>query len=96
MRIVERTNEPISDLLDFYKSLGYDGGIQEEDKTILAYLNNELVCVVRICLENEIPVLRGMYMRNDKRGFGLGKEVLIFLERILPNYGAPCFLCSKI
>ncbi|ABW30884.1 N-acetyltransferase [Acaryochloris marina] len=44
----------------FYNRCHYGGGCQEVDLILMAYLEAQLVGVVRLCPEHQVIVLRGM------------------------------------
>lgn len=73
---VSSSNQPLEEIEKFYKSVGYGGGINEPDEIFLTYLENGLICSVRIVVENSILVLRGMYMKERYRGEGRGVKIL--------------------
>ena len=95
VNFVERRNEPLTKIMEFYESQGYEGGAKEDDTIFLAYMNGEIVCVVRVVIEWNTAVLRGMYVKNEFRGFGIGRDVLTALKPFLEKLDKPCFCISK-
>lgn len=67
----------------FYKSCGYSGGVKARDIVIQATISHQLVGVVRLCREDEIFVLRGMYVGKDNQKKGIGKQLLMFLDHLI-------------
>lgn len=92
---IKRTTEPLGEIISFYESQGYYGGAKEEDVILLTKENDELICVLRIAVESNIPVLRGMFLREDKRGNGLGKKILKEIEPLLHEYMKTSYCIPK-
>jgi phosphoglycolate phosphatase len=65
----------------FYKSVGYEQGIQRQDKFFAAFHNNSMVGLVRLASENENWVLRGMQIKPSYQFFGIGSKLVRLLER---------------
>lgn len=91
LQIRERTNETLEQIVEFYRSVGYGGPVDENDKYFFAYLKEILIAVVRIAQENGEYVLRGMYMSEEERGKGIGKRMLASITPYLNSLNSPCY-----
>lgn len=60
----------------FYESVGYSGKVKDSDIVISARENNEIAGLVRLCEEEGVLVLRGLYVAEKMRGIGIGKRLL--------------------
>ena len=62
----------------FYETVGYSGGVHPGDRILVGILDGRIVAAVRLCAEEGILVLRGMYVAEHLRGQGLGAKLLHF------------------
>ena len=60
----------------FYRTVGYGGGCNPGDRLLVARECQRIVAAVRLCEEEGIRVLRGMYVTEDRRGQGIGSKLL--------------------
>ena len=60
----------------FYKSVGYSGGIRDSDIVILSQQDSDIVGMIRLCEEEGVFVLRGLYVAEAVRGNGIGTKLL--------------------
>ena len=67
----------------FYKSVGYSGGIQDSDIVILSRQDSDVVGMTRLCEEEGVFVLRGLYVAESLRGTGLGTKLLHAASRTI-------------
>ena len=65
-------------VLEFYKTCNYYGGVQDEDKILIA-IDNRIIGAVRICTESGEKVLRGMQVKPAWQGKGIGSAMLKYL-----------------
>lgn len=64
----------------FYESVGYLGGIQPDDIVVGAFLNSQMIGVVRLAFENSFVVLRGMQVLEKFQRRGIGALIIQKLE----------------
>ncbi|MBU8923236.1 MAG: GNAT family N-acetyltransferase [Bacteroidales bacterium] len=60
----------------FYKSVGYSGGINDSDIVIISHQDTNVVGMTRLCEEEGVFVLRGLYVAEALRGTGIGTKLL--------------------
>lgn len=60
----------------FYRAEGYAAAVRPWDAPIIAEADGELCGVFRLCIENDVLVLRGMRIREDVRRQGIGTRML--------------------
>ncbi|MDA8794033.1 GNAT family N-acetyltransferase [Bacteriovoracaceae bacterium] len=95
MKTIKRSNESLQEISKFYESLGYGGGVKDNDDIFLTYLKEELICSVRLVEENSVIVLRGMFMLERFRGKGRGKDILNSLIPYLDQKEQDCYCIPK-
>ncbi|WP_299413793.1 GNAT family N-acetyltransferase [Acaryochloris sp. IP29b_bin.148] len=74
----------------FYRHCGYSGGLKPEDWILMAGSNSQLVGVVRLCLEQNVLVLRGMQVLQVFQRQGIGKQLLQACTEQLENRTCYC------
>ncbi len=80
IRIAEKNeNEKV---LKHYQECNYGAGINKDDLVIIA-IDKEIVGAVRICVEQNIRVLRGMQVKKPFQRNGIGSLMLKYLEENL-------------
>ncbi len=80
----------------FYKSCGYYASANPADVAYIAEDENSIIGVVRLSDENEIPVLRGMFVDKHYQRKGIGKLMLFHFEKALPNQDCYCLPYSHL
>lgn len=84
----------VKSLVDsFYESQGGGTRAREDDLLFLAHAGEELVGAVRFCVEEGHPMLRGMMIREDKRGQGIGAAMLSDFQGYLEENALRNVLC---
>ena len=61
---------------EFYQRVGYAADISEDDDIITARMDGDIIGAVRLCQENGVTVLRGMYVADDFQRAGVGTILL--------------------
>lgn len=77
---------------DFYKSVGYKHNIDSACTFIGAFLNEEIIGLVRICPEGGVLMLRGMQVKPGLQQRNIGKKMLVEVSELLKGkecYGIP-------
>ena len=67
-----------ADVNRFYEGNGYRGGIGNSDTVIVAKESNLIVGAVRLCLEHDVIVLRGMQILRCYQRQSIGTRILKF------------------
>lgn len=60
----------------FYSQCGYGGGLNEEDRVLIAQLGEEIIGAVRLCPDDGFFVLRGMQILAPFQRQGIGTQIL--------------------
>jgi N-acetylglutamate synthase-like GNAT family acetyltransferase len=60
----------------FYSQCGYGGGLNEEDRVLIAQLGEEIIGAVRLCPDNGFSLLRGMQILAPFQRQGIGTQLL--------------------
>jgi N-acetylglutamate synthase-like GNAT family acetyltransferase len=60
----------------FYSQCGYGGGLNKEDRVLIAQLGEEIIGAVRLCPDNGFSVLRGMQILAPFQRQGIGTQLL--------------------
>lgn len=68
-------------VLRLYRAVGYEGGLHEHDRVFVVRDAGDVVAAVRLCEEQGVLVLRGMYVAEAQRGKGIGKRLLARVAR---------------
>ncbi|MBI2047518.1 MAG: GNAT family N-acetyltransferase [Parcubacteria group bacterium] len=88
--VIEKANRgDMEKVREFYRSQDYNQEINQECKIIVAQIDDEIIGVVRVCPENGIRVLRGMQIKPEKQGRGIGSRMLCEIKKLLE--GKDCF-----
>lgn len=66
----------LTEVANFYETVGYGGGVSQADTTLAVRLSGRLLGAVRLCTEGGVIVLRGMQVATDFRGKGVGRALL--------------------
>jgi GNAT superfamily N-acetyltransferase len=75
---------------EFYKTVGYGGGVSDADVTLAANVNGRLVGAVRLCEEAGVIVLRGMQVDPEFQRKGIGRTLLTHCIPYLNHGTAYC------
>lgn len=68
---------------DFYKLCGRDTQLEADNTLVVAFHEDTLIGVVRLCLEYECFVLRTMQVRTDFQAQGVGLQILNRFQKLL-------------
>jgi N-acetylglutamate synthase-like GNAT family acetyltransferase len=60
----------------FYSQCGYRGGLNKEDRVLIAQLGEEIIGAVRLCPDNGFSVLRGMQILAPFQRKGISTQLL--------------------
>ncbi|MET0752366.1 MAG: GNAT family N-acetyltransferase, partial [Pyrinomonadaceae bacterium] len=90
VRIRRANADELEKVNAFYKSCGYYASANSEDVAFIAEDENSIIGAVRLSIENEIPVLRGMFVDKKHQRKGIGKLMLFHFEKALPNQDCYC------
>ncbi len=71
------------EVISFYRRVHYRGGLARGDLVVGARVSGRLVGAVRLATENDLLVLRGMYVQNEFQRQGIGFGMLVELLRHL-------------
>ena len=82
--------EQFDEVISLYERVGYGAGLATDDLVIGARVAHDLVGVVRLATENEILLLRGMYVLNEFQRQGIGLAMLHAVEDFLGNRECWC------
>jgi len=77
------------EVLSHYETCNYGGGVQNTDRIVIA-IDKNIVGAVRICIEHEIKVLRGMQIKAAYQKKGIGTSMLKFLAEHVDMNGCYC------
>lgn len=80
----------------FYQSVGYSGVARAEDEIHVGREQGRIVGVVRLCEEESVLVLRGMYVAADRRGQGVGPALLAAVSRGIGERACWCVPYSHL
>jgi N-acetylglutamate synthase-like GNAT family acetyltransferase len=68
---------------EFYKACERLVSFNPNDELVVAYVDSEIACIVRLCFEEDVFVLRTMQVHPDFQRRGLGSIVLERFEDLL-------------
>ena len=80
----------LSKVLAFYNTCNYGGGTTLNDVIVCAEQDGKILGVVRLCIENNILVLRGMQVDKQFQRQGIGKALLKHLNKIIGTQTCYC------
>jgi predicted N-acetyltransferase YhbS len=80
----------LGEIAEFYKSVGYGGGVSDADVTLGVKLGGRWVGAVRLCTEGGVIVLRGMQVAPDFQRKGIGRALL---DQCLPYLDQSAAYC---
>jgi len=75
--------ESLQDVANLYSANGYSGPIGDNDTVLIAREESVTVAVVRLCLEQDTTVLRGMMVAPSSRRQKIGFRLLKHCEQVL-------------
>ena len=76
-------NEDLSAVQKFYSEMEYSGGLNPSDRLVIAKEESRIIGVLRVCEEQGHLLLRGMRVRPDRRGQGIGELMLAVAETVI-------------
>jgi N-acetylglutamate synthase-like GNAT family acetyltransferase len=68
--------EDLAAVAAFYRTVGYGLEIDPDDRILTTKIENKIVAAVRLCNEENLLVLRGMYVSANQRRRGIGTKLL--------------------
>ncbi len=89
LQFKKATLEDMPTVYAFYKSVHYGKPFSSTDVTFIAKKDQQIIGVVRLENENNIFFLRGMQIKSDARGQGIGKQLLKYFMSYLGD--KPCY-----
>ena len=81
--------EEYPQILIHYETCNYHGGVQANDKIVIA-AEEQIIGAVRICIEHGVKVLRGMQIKPAWQKKGIGSAMLKFLTEHEDMDGCYC------
>lgn len=91
--IIEKAkSDDLEKVQEFYRSRNYNQAINSECTISVARINGEIIGVVRICLESNVLILRGMQIKPEFHRQGIGSKMLAEVKKILEEkecFGIP-------
>jgi N-acetylglutamate synthase-like GNAT family acetyltransferase len=88
--ISQALKSDLSAVKSFYSSVGYGGGVGDQDQVLICRQGRVVVAAVKLSPEGGTLVLRGMYVSAALRGQGIGARLL---ERISEKIGSSRCWC---
>ncbi len=73
-----------------YSEWGYKSGFSQNDQIFLAQKGEQIVGVVKLTFESNVCVLRGMFIKTELQGKGIGSKLLGSVNEWLGNKQAFC------
>lgn len=83
-------------ILKFYEFVGYNGSAKKNDLIVCAEKNKTIIGVVRLCLENNVLVLRGMYVSKKYQKLGIGTGLLTYIDKKIGKRKCYCIPYSYL
>ena len=77
------------EILIHYEACNYRGGLEDDDKIVIA-VDKDVIGAVRICIEHDVKVLRGMQVKPAWQKKGIGSSMLKFLAAHVDIDGCYC------
>ncbi len=74
--IYQAEQRNLEEVKSFYRWCSYSGELKKDDLILMAQSESQLVGVVRLCLEQDVPVLRGMQVIKPYQHQGIGTQLL--------------------
>jgi predicted N-acetyltransferase YhbS len=90
MEITIHQNADHTKIQTVYAAVGYKGGVLDSDICFLASVNGQPVGAVRLCMENDVLVLRGMMVKQEFQRQGIGKALLNALDKHISTNKCYC------
>ncbi len=90
---VVQAGDLMNELNVFYKSCDRQTQLNEVDHVVIGRLQSEIVVVVRLCLEDDIYVLRTMQVKDDLQGKGIGRLALDNFTQLLKEQSVERIYC---
>ena len=73
-----------------YSEWGYEGGFSQNDQIFLAQKGEQIVGVIKLTFKSNVFVLRGMFIKTELQGKGIGSKLLGSVNEWLGNKQAFC------
>lgn len=94
LRVEKRLGAEVKCVVDpFYEQGGAGTRARSDDLFFLAWEGEELIGSVRYCEEEGHPLLRGMLIREDKRGQKIGANLLVAFSGYLDGQNIRQVFC---
>lgn len=88
--ITRTSDDDLGAVQSFYSSVSYSAGLNAADRILVARQARSIVAAVRLSLEADTLVLRGMYVAESLRGTGVGSKLL---DRVSTEIGSSVCYC---
>jgi GNAT superfamily N-acetyltransferase len=83
LKIVKAQKDELDKVISFYERCGYTGGAKQKDDVVIAKVDEKIIGAGRVCYEEGIVVLRGLYIGEEFQRRGVGKAILKELDKII-------------
>ncbi len=90
VRIMRALSDEIEEIQRFYNTVGYKGIIDSDDILIVARHETKLIGVVRLVIEENTQVLRGMQIAASHQRQGIGHALLQYLNSYIGDKSCFC------
>jgi len=77
----------------FYEQVGYQIKIEKRARIVVTQLYGVIIGAVRLVVENEVQVLRGMQVFKNFQDQGFGTDML---QKLIPHFQEPCYCIAPI
>jgi GNAT superfamily N-acetyltransferase len=90
LNVREAQPKEVAKVDGFYQEVGYSGGLNPSDRLVIAVANNVLLGAHRLCVEQDILLLRVMRVRQEIQRQGIGTAMLGFAEKLVAARSCYC------
>lgn len=91
MQLLQSKARELHQLAAFYLQCNYGGNFDAADDVFYAMEDGGLVAVVRLALESDVLVLRGMQVLPRLRGKQIGRQLLRYMINNISQLKMPCY-----
>lgn len=77
-------------VLDLYSLCQYRGGIHPTDAIVIAKYDRKVIGAVRLCVENDVNILRGMQIVPSMQRQKIGSQMLYFCLPLMQRQMTYC------